>query len=376
MIPAVFQFKPLRPNWYWIFAALLTLLGLACKEKAKPNLSRKIASVEYKGVVYQYVRSLNVKSCSEDSIPGTDQGFGKFYFTNQGEVIFNDLSIGDTSTPYYMGKVVAGDTSLICTFSELYSIPNQSEMDTVYIPINPNSGKLHKVSSFTVVLKPLDCKNFDFYSQDPGEKVDGTVYSKEKPLETWKFIHTLRQIKALAYLFKEMPAEPAPPISDQDLSNDKPAQTVKKFLAWYKQNSNQLQEIPLVLNFDNRGSDSTKLYRVNFEETEKYLSEFKKAGWVTEKYVGSWRLYFKEKDQYMIANSQWDGPPAGFEYDFVILAQDEDLEKLEQFKYVSVLNDGQTAEVICSFTDGYFLHFLLSLQGEQWMIDTIRNEAW
>ena len=73
----------------------------------------------------------------------------------------------------------------------------------------------------------------------------------------------------------------------------KPAATPKKvvrhFLKWYEQNRERLEKFKLV---PGKPGDSTSAYRVDFGETEKYLGELKKSGFVSENYINTFRKYF------------------------------------------------------------------------------------
>lgn len=102
-----------------------------------------------------------------------------------------------------------------------------------------------------------------------------------------------------------------------------PFGTVVHFLKWYRKNytSNLLRN--LVNNAD-ANTDTTKPYSVNFKETERYLSDLKSSGFLSEKFLNTWRNYFRECDDYFIQHPQYDGPPDGFNYDLILNTQDVD----------------------------------------------------
>ncbi|HET6991993.1 MAG TPA: hypothetical protein VFJ43_11745 [Bacteroidia bacterium] len=101
-----------------------------------------------------------------------------------------------------------------------------------------------------------------------------------------------------------------------------PEQTVKNFLIWYKTNYKKISGIEMVNN--NPPVDDTLLwYSVNFPATEKWLQLFKESGYVSDEFVTHWRKYFKDCEKDFQKNHAWDGPPDGFDYDFIFNSQEE-----------------------------------------------------
>jgi hypothetical protein len=111
-------------------------------------------------------------------------------------------------------------------------------------------------------------------------------------------------------------------------SNESLTIKIKEFINWYGKNQTKLSQIELVNNSHNEIIDTTKFYSVNFENTEKYLTEFKKSGLFSEKYIESQRKYFKDCESDFIAEPENDGPPSGFDYDIVMKSQDFEIEEL------------------------------------------------
>lgn len=110
-----------------------------------------------------------------------------------------------------------------------------------------------------------------------------------------------------------------------DNTVEQAGKTIIDFLKWYRKNMNRLGDFELVNNFKLRTYDSTKFYSVNFEETEKYLSEIKKGGYVSEMYLKNQRTYFKKCDENFKKNPQNDGAPAGFDFDLITLGNGYDI---------------------------------------------------
>ncbi len=154
-----------------------------------------------------------------------------------------------------------------------------------------------------------------------------------------------------------------------------PGETVLNFLEWYKNNQERLVNINLIHN-STPSEDTTKLYAVNFEGTEHYLDELKKSGYVSEKYLESWRDYFNHAEQNFKDNPQFDGPPDYFDYDFVMLSQDfmEELEELNKTNVSKEQIDSNTALVVLTFKVSLTkMSYQLSLVEGKWQIDDIEN---
>jgi hypothetical protein len=98
--------------------------------------------------------------------------------------------------------------------------------------------------------------------------------------------------------------------------NQEPARTVVNFLEWYRIQQGRLNEIPMV-NKVGRQNEPIN-YSVNFKQTERYLLELKRSGFISDRYIRGLRTYFKECDKNLKKNPIDDGPPDGFEFDLVM----------------------------------------------------------
>lgn len=147
------------------------------------------------------------------------------------------------------------------------------------------------------------------------------------------------------------------------------------FFNWYADNLNTLNHIELLNNdapYDPETVDTTKLYSVNFENTEKYLAVFKKSGLVSDTYLKNQRTYFKDCEKNFIENPQYEGAPSGFDYDLVMISQDyeDDLKPGHlQVEIVEVSKD--KAKVMAKFRQGNKLKIDLSKENGLWKIDHI-----
>ncbi len=151
------------------------------------------------------------------------------------------------------------------------------------------------------------------------------------------------------------------------------AVAVVNFLTWYKLNYDEISKIETINNFTGE-YDSTKFYSVNFTGTENYLKKLKSSGYISEKYISTWRKYFLKCEQNFKQNPQNDGPPNGFEFDFVLWTQeiDETLESINNYKILNVNESEKNSVVDIEITMN--LEFTLSKINGKWLIDNIENK--
>lgn len=152
-------------------------------------------------------------------------------------------------------------------------------------------------------------------------------------------------------------------------SKGNPKRVVHDFLMWYKNNRANLQKFQLI---SGKPGDSTKAYRVDFKETEKYLSELKKSGFVSDQYINSFRQYFETSDANLKKNPQYDGTPAGFEFDLVLKAAEYDqiLGRISKLKMVLKPLNPDSTKVYVKLPYVYMV-LTLSRSGNSWLIDSL-----
>lgn len=156
-------------------------------------------------------------------------------------------------------------------------------------------------------------------------------------------------------------------------NKEKPAATPKKvvrnFLKWYDENRERLEKFDLVTG---KPGDSTNAYRVNFSETEKYLSELKKSGFVSDQYINTFRRYFETADANLEKYPQYDGPAQGFGIDLVLQAHDygEILNHLKKAKYIEKPVNQNSTKVYVRFPTVVML-LKLTKTGNTWLIDSL-----
>lgn len=155
-----------------------------------------------------------------------------------------------------------------------------------------------------------------------------------------------------------------------DLTNE-PAKTVVDFLKWHRQNHEKISKIQMVNIPPVENTNS--FYTVNVDETERYLTLLKKSGFVSDRYLQQWRDYFKKAGIKLEQNPMNDGPPEGFEFDFVLWTQeiDETLEAINDPKLISSKITQNKAVLKIDIL--MRLEFKLSKQNGKWRIDDIQN---
>ena len=165
--------------------------------------------------------------------------------------------------------------------------------------------------------------------------------------------------------------------SSPEKKEQQPEKVITYFLNWYKDNMHSLGKIELVNNSNNTTYDSTKFYTVNFDSTEKYLTAFKKSGFVSGKYIDQWRQYFKRCDDQFKKNPQNDGPATGFEFDFVMWSQDyeEALDNLDKMNFSDKEIKNDHCIVTANFSSGMKIKYWLTLENGKWLIDDIQNKS-
>ncbi|HVE61147.1 MAG TPA: hypothetical protein VNA26_04970 [Chitinophagaceae bacterium] len=159
-------------------------------------------------------------------------------------------------------------------------------------------------------------------------------------------------------------------LTSENASDTKnPETVVHNFLKWYKNNDVRLNSIPLI---KGGAPDTTTFYSVDFTQTEKYLSELKKSGFLSDKYLNDLRTYFKSSNDSLKKYPQNDGPAYGFDFDFIMQSQDymDIMENIDSLKILSKKISGNSATIIIDRLPKMKMAYGLSKQGNTWLIDT------
>jgi hypothetical protein len=150
-----------------------------------------------------------------------------------------------------------------------------------------------------------------------------------------------------------------------------PESTIFNFLKWYDVHRYNLLD-DLVLYNSSETRDTSKFYAVNFTATEKYLATLTETKMVSTKYADKWREYFKKCEQHFKEHPSNEGPPEGFDYDFILFSQeDPGLKELNKTKMELVKKEGNSVQLLIHFPSNYHYKYQLSLDGKHWIIDDI-----
>lgn len=147
---------------------------------------------------------------------------------------------------------------------------------------------------------------------------------------------------------------------------------LKGFFKWYKTKFEYLdhQIFPVDMDFK-----SNKPYRINFKETENYLSFLKSSGFFSDEYIINNRSYFKAIDEKLKKTKQNDGPVDGLDYDIVINSQEPEviLEDLNGFKFTVVRssNDYVAVKITTKFNQNTYSIYTLKKNGSKYLINKI-----
>ena len=145
------------------------------------------------------------------------------------------------------------------------------------------------------------------------------------------------------------------------------ARSVVKLLNWYKNHIDSASRINLV------DQKPGKPYAVNFKNGEKYLAYLRSSHLLTNTFLNEWRIYFRQRQQGFQLTQQNEGPPTGFEYDFVLLSQEVDLQlqSLNKLKITKVTVRKDRASVEFDLLASYECK-LVRTNGV-WLINEILN---
>jgi hypothetical protein len=178
----------------------------------------------------------------------------------------------------------------------------------------------------------------------------------------------------------DAPKQLAAPVASGNLSAvpaaSSPEKTVREYLRWYSANYNKLPT-NFILRPD--GKDTTGYYAVDLQVTENWLVAVRNSGVLSDAYLQNWRTYFKQYADTLRLHPQNDGPPRGFEYDFLMLSQEADnkVAELQAGTFTTKLVSDTRATVAAlgpqheGWREGMTFTLSKSATGE-WLIDTMR----
>ncbi len=163
-------------------------------------------------------------------------------------------------------------------------------------------------------------------------------------------------------------------LSDKEIIEQK----VKGFLTWYSTNWKEVAVdlINPIIENSNAEPDSTKPYKINFKAAEIYLDSFRKSGFVSETYIEYYRQYFIKCQKKFEEVPEYEGPPTGFEYDFVFRSQDYEYQQNNADKAMITdisITANKAIATIKYDDDVYSYIYELSKLNNNWYIDSVKG---
>jgi hypothetical protein len=174
---------------------------------------------------------------------------------------------------------------------------------------------------------------------------------------------------------KQLGSSVAPTAPLLAAASSSPEKTVREYVAWYVKYHAELPA-NFIKNVD--GTDTTHYYAVDFQVTESWLTAVRRSGLLADTYLQKWRQHFEQYADTLRRQRQNDGPPSGFEYDFLLLSQEPDtkIAELRAGSYVTTSVSPARAKVVVlgpqheGWREG--LRFELSKSAtNKWLIDAI-----
>ena len=148
---------------------------------------------------------------------------------------------------------------------------------------------------------------------------------------------------------------------------------LKAFFKWYRTKYDYLDHHIYTVKMDLKKHTP---YRINFNETEKYLSILKSSGFFSDGYISYYRAYFKKVDRILQKTKQNDGPVDGLDYDSIVYSQEPEsiLENLNNIRLNVMRSTPQETTVKMQtpydVRDSYLLFHLKTIDGK-YLIDKV-----
>lgn len=132
---------------------------------------------------YNYAATTDRTYCSQDSIVPSDCSGGTLRFTPKGNVISTFFCMGNDSTSFSIGTYTVDATGISCSFTERYSYYSGCFDcdDAETAPQDPNSGKLYRISPYSIRLEKTACKDFPYGYHDREEDMYYAVSEMDSP---------------------------------------------------------------------------------------------------------------------------------------------------------------------------------------------------
>jgi len=166
-------------------------------------------------------------------------------------------------------------------------------------------------------------------------------------------------------------------VFDTPNSNEKAVVFVRDFLKWYKTKYGYLYH---TLRFIDLDLKHPAPYKINYRETEEYLSALKNSGFFSKNYLNYYKSYFKAIDLKLQKTKQNDGPVDGLDSDLIMHTQEPEsyLNHLNVLQLSQVKSSGNSRIVIVKMKTNYnnggsLLFYLIEANGK-YLIDKIESK--
>lgn len=182
------------------------------KEKSENPLPQTMQAL------FNFIETEDQNFCDTNKIIGGDCGFGSVYLNEKGEALFTEFCMGQDTTSYSIGTYVNNDSTLVCSFEKEFCYYDCSDCVEQTAITNPNSGKLHSSSQWTLTLqKNVNCKNYEYFrpstpkeDEEIRKEVEevkksgselvykrGLVFKKASNEDLKEFLQSIHKIKTL-----------------------------------------------------------------------------------------------------------------------------------------------------------------------------------
>jgi len=151
-----------------------------------------------------------------------------------------------------------------------------------------------------------------------------------------------------------------------------PSKVVTGYFKWYAANKIALKSLADNI-LDSKANDTTYAYRVNFDAVEKYLTEIKKSGFVSDNYIKSVRGFFNDCAADLKKYPRYEGAYPKLDDDVILQIQEEEdiTAHLNEITILSNSVSGSHAAITVFIKSSRLkLNFKLAKVGADWMIDS------
>lgn len=133
------------------------------------------------------------------------------------------------------------------------------------------------------------------------------------------------------------------------IEREKVIDTVRHFFKWYEKNYDVLRSYNLI-----PMSKKEKIYRVDFNAVNSYLTKLRSCGMLDSSYIEYWHNFFVKEDKFLKKDKEKDGQPQNYTLDLILKSNEIDevaLKELESPEICGVIvNDGEASLVFSTKT--------------------------